>query len=118
MTPTDELRRMLDDRGVFWIDIPLVNMKRTCWKMNDEQEGYCYYEEDGFIVELTISNATPAQAIAATLGSGTCKNVHEPPKNTTFWPSPHFKCSECGATHVSMEYVFYCPNCGRKVVDA
>ena len=66
------------------------------------------------------------QAIAATLGpcncsnserTGTCHNVHEPPKDETFWPVPHFKCSGCGATHVSMEYVFYCPNCGRKVVD-
>ena len=47
----------------------------------------------------------------------TCHNVHEPPKDTTFWPAPHFKCSECGATHVSMEYVFFCPSCGRKVVD-
>lgn len=49
--------------------------------------------------------------------SETCTNVAESPKDTTFWPAPHFKCSECGATHVSMEYVFYCPNCGRKVVD-
>lgn len=48
-------------------------------------------------------------------GRGACKNVHEPPKDGTFWPSPHFKCSECGATHVSMEYVYYCPNCGRVV---
>ena len=47
----------------------------------------------------------------------TCKNVHEPPKGTTFWPAPHFKCSRCGAVHVSMDYVFYCPNCGAKVVE-
>lgn len=54
----------------------------------------------------------------ATTDAMTCINVHEPPKDTTFWPAPHFKCSKCGATHVSMEYVFYCPNCGAKVVDA
>lgn len=47
----------------------------------------------------------------------TCKNVHKPPKATTFWPSPHFKCSECGCVHVSMDYVYYCPNCGAKVID-
>jgi rubrerythrin len=45
----------------------------------------------------------------------TCHNVAEYPEDG-FWPSPHFKCSECGASHVSMEYVHYCPNCGRKVV--
>ena len=48
---------------------------------------------------------------------GECHNVHEPPKNTTFWPVPHFKCSECGAVHVSMDYVYFCPACGAKVVD-
>ena len=44
----------------------------------------------------------------------TCHDVHEPPKNTTFWPAPHFKCSECGATHVSMSYVYFCPVCGAR----
>ena len=48
---------------------------------------------------------------------GECHNVHEPLKNPTFWLTPHFKCSECGAVHVSMEYVHFCPNCGAKVVD-
>ncbi len=50
------------------------------------------------------------------LGEDTCQNVHEPPKNTTFWPAPHFKCSVCGEKHVSIDYVYYCPNCGAKVV--
>lgn len=50
-------------------------------------------------------------------GRGECRNVHEPPKNTPFWPTPRFKCSVCGATHISVEYVYYCPNCGRKVID-
>ena len=46
----------------------------------------------------------------------TCHNVAEYPEDG-FWPSPHFKCSECGASHVSMEYVRYCPSCGRRVVE-
>lgn len=80
------------------------------WEMFDCKELEQAPEWDGH---------TPADAIEriATLGVGTCKNIHEPPRNTTFWPTPHFKCSECGATHVSMEYVYFCPNCGRKVVD-
>lgn len=48
---------------------------------------------------------------------GVCHNVHEPPTDGTFWPAPHFKCSMCGNVHVSMDYVYYCPNCGAKVVD-
>ena len=57
------------------------------------------------------------EAIAAwnTRAERTCRNVHEPPKDSTFWPAPHFKCSECGAVHVSVDYVFYCPNCGARV---
>ena len=47
----------------------------------------------------------------------TCSNVHEPPPDYTFWPCPHFKCSLCGKKHISMDYVFYCPNCGAKVID-
>lgn len=70
------------------------------------------------IVSNFKDELTPAQAIAATLGRGTCRNVHEPPKDTTFWPAPHFKCSVCGKTHVSMDYVYFCPNCGAEVVDA
>lgn len=45
----------------------------------------------------------------------TCRNVSEPPESGGFWPSPHFKCSECGCEHVSTDYVYYCPNCGAKV---
>lgn len=47
----------------------------------------------------------------------TCRNVHEPPRNTTFWPVPHFRCSKCGKAHVSVDYVFFCPNCGAEVID-
>lgn len=50
-------------------------------------------------------------------GDRTCRNVHEPPRNATFWPAPHFKCSKCGATYVSTDYAYYCPSCGRKVID-
>lgn len=47
----------------------------------------------------------------------TCRNVHEPPDGETFWPAPHFRCSKCGKAHVSMDYVFFCPNCGAEVID-
>lgn len=47
----------------------------------------------------------------------TCRDVSEPPKDGGFWPTPHFKCSECGEGHISMDYVYYCPNCGARVID-
>lgn len=121
MSATDELRAMLDERGVEWASnaIPLSDVTATFWI--DCNGNVC--SAVGGTSDLSYSmlsvqaNFTPAQAIAATLGVETCRNVHKPPKNTTFWPTPHFKCSECGATHVSMEYVYFCPNCGAKVVD-
>jgi len=48
---------------------------------------------------------------------GYCENVAEPPVNGGFWPAPHFKCSECGHDHVSMDYVDRCPKCGAIVKD-
>ena len=45
----------------------------------------------------------------------TCINVADPPEEG-FWPMPHFKCFVCGAYYVTDKYVYYCPNCGRKVV--
>ena len=117
MTATDELRRLLDERGVEWKAGDTYRLFVTSWKDADGH-GWTFVEyRDGSFSKLTAYHLTPAQAVEATLGRGTCKNVHEPPRNTTFWPAPHFKCSECGATHVSMEYVFYCPNCGREVVE-
>lgn len=46
----------------------------------------------------------------------TCHNVAAPP-DEGFWPMPHFECSICGASYVTSEYVYFCPNCGRKVVQ-
>ena len=113
MSVTDELRKMLDERGVEW-DYGITGATTTKFSVNGIDLTFTPMR-DGLVCSTIL---TPEQAIEVTLGRGTCKNVHEPPKDTTFWQSPHFKCSECGATHVSMEYVFYCPNCGAEVVDA
>ena len=69
--------------------------------------------------QFTVGCVVDAQAITDELNARaerTCKNIHEPPRNNTFWPTPHFKCSECKNVHVSMDYVYYCPNCGCKVI--
>ena len=65
--------------------------------------------ESGIIAELlTLNGYVPEK---------TCHNISEPPADGGFWPAPHFKCSLCGELHVSMDYVFYCPNCGARIVD-
>ena len=114
MTATDELRCMLDERGVEWRDdSSIYGTRRTVWTADGVT--YVAVEVSG---RLKVSGyLAPEQAIAVTLGRRKCKNVHEPPKDTTFWPAPHFKCSVCGKAHVSMDYVYFCPNCGAEVVD-
>ena len=116
MTKADELRKMLDERGVEYTQT-IVTEGTLFLVITSDEHYFILVRDNDAGIEMWSQYLTPAQAIVATLGVGTCHNVHEPPKDTTFWPSPHFKCSECGATHVSMEYVFHCPNCGRKVVD-
>lgn len=118
MTATERLRELLDERGVKWWSKPrLVVSGVEKGTEFDAADGSWVHAIEALDGTICVSHLTPEQAIAATLGVGTCKNVHEPPRNTTFWPTPHFKCSECGATHVSMDYVYFCPNCGKRVVE-
>lgn len=130
-TATERLRELLDAQGVEWSSEEVKSWDGKvsyCYTYWGDGEGFCFCEPMGAqkgtlgaLCDFSAIGFTPEQAVAATLGNKpterTCTNVHEPPKDTTFWPAPHFKCSECGATHVSMEYVFFCPNCGAKVVD-
>ena len=110
-----ELRRLLRERGVRFNEFKF--MTQWAGSLGESVEAY---PTDTFPDTLLVKHAflTPEQAVTATLGMGTCHNVHEPPEGTTFWPVPHFKCSVCGKAHVSMDYVYFCPNCGRRVEEA
>lgn len=118
MTATDELRQMLDERGVEWS--ATVGASGTIWTHYDAFNGHRIHamdNEDGTVEIFGEWDVTPAQAIAATLGRGTCRN-----SAPTYLD---FLCSECGFVHYHSdendsgdgnEWRF-CPNCGRKVVD-
>lgn len=110
-TAIERLRALLDERGVKHVG----HGGMTRWTNESGCVCRAYTRPNPSSVDVAIMDASPEQAIAATLGPGTCRNVHEPPKDATFWPAPHFKCSECGEVHVSMQYVYFCPNCGRRV---
>lgn len=111
MSATDELRRMLDERGVKW---RLVNDECILWTGAD---GAAYTARDGFTFAgpdgtVTVYNMTPEQAVAATLGPGTCRDVSRTHGRWT--------CSECGrsmAVALTDEPPKFCPNCGRRVVS-
>ena len=116
---TDELRRLLDERGVeYETGLPTETIVR-------EPVDALYVERpDGRMHVYLRSYLTPEQAIDATLGRGTCHDDGDP---------SDFCCSECGVrmfTNTSDTYTMiasdertiimhpnYCPNCGRAVVE-
>lgn len=110
MTATDELRRLLDERGVEWKNGNFIEPNvETQWGNN------CYTDYPELPPFLTISNCTPEQAVAATLGRGTCKNIA--------MRYLDFLCSECGFVHYIDDSNCtgdgnewnYCPECGKEV---
>lgn len=114
MTATEELRRMLDERGVEWHgDIA------TYWCDADAVESL--FADNA--LDVSLYAISPEQAIEATLGRGTCKDIDETRK---FSDKTRFECSECGYEYSAVggfgcdygdEPDFnYCPNCGRRVV--
>ena len=108
-TATKQLREMLDERGVAHSDHYLS----TTWR---DGHGILHLAgepmADG---SLVVDMLTPEQAIAATLGSGTCECVAEYAKSPI--DGKKIVLHRCSACHELMRpHMRYCPNCGRKVV--
>ena len=117
MTATDELPRLLDERGVEWRDdSSIYGTRRTVWTADGVT--YVAAEVSG---RLKVSGyLTPEQAVEATLGRGTCRmtRVEDEERILYGW----MECSECGpvyppAAERIQDAVKFCPFCGRKVVD-
>lgn len=127
MKATEELRRMLDERGIEWGNVRDDGSESdhlTEWEFEGIQS-YAVATEwpGGLSLETHQHYLTPAQAIAATMGDETC---HDKCSSFNAWA-----CSECNATVLLMFDDFcepsysvdgiadvprFCPNCGRKVV--
>ena len=81
MSATDELRRMLDERGVEYDTRDGNAIKNTYWNDgNGRRFGYTEDVSESGVTTPTLFlvsgqlTFTPEQAIAATLGRGTCRN--------------------------------------------
>lgn len=108
MTATDELRRLLDERGVEW------------WPMHDVENGYREDRDTEFLVygckhvahewgcRLQVDMLTPEQAVEATLGRGECRD-------TGNYISA-FECDTCGGVYEMYREPSFCPSCGRRVM--
>ena len=108
MTATDELRRMLDERGVEDTDRDMFGKHVLHW--GAPMVNGAMLTDAGEWTELVVENATPEQAIAATLGRGECHDESGGDPCV-------FVCSCCGTAydHPEDQLINYCPNCGRRV---
>lgn len=110
MSATDELQKLLDERMVEWT--------YKDGTVRYESDGHWHlawaYNDDKMVVSMGY--LTPEQAIAATLGAGTCR--WEYPQGVNGWLG-YAVCSACGERfdECVTDVAHYCPNCGRKVVD-
>ena len=115
MTATERLRAMLDERGVEYGGGDTV-------VYFEDGRGYKVSAYDaprryGDCILCVCHTATPQQAIAATLGAGTCRMIYdEEASGDELWPTEEYYCSECGK-HVYTGKPNFCPNCGRRCVD-
>ena len=116
MTATDELRAMLDKRGVKWLPIAW-NPKRETFYHAANGVGFCADEYTDGVRIYTDATITTEQAVEATLGRGECHDIGYRMDST------RFKCSQCGwdgwVRHAKdgRDYKpLWCPLCGAKVV--
>ena len=124
---TEDPRRMLTDAGVEWdADDEIMDdgsiSQVTYWYSNGIE--WSADGRDKYLAFDAVQLITPAQAIAATVGAGTCHDKGDP---------NDFCCSECGMrmyTDTNDTYTMiasdgrtiikhpnFCPNCGAKVVN-
>ena len=121
MTATDELRRMLDERGVEW-DYGITGATTTRFSVNGIDLTFTPMR-DGLVCSTIL---TPAEAIAATLGAETCKleeidkdcdTASEYMLNREWCFDAVYRCS-CGCRfgYAAHDRPRFCPNCGRRCV--
>ena len=121
MSATDELCRLLDERGVEWTYDGTVSFS------DGKHWFHAWAYNDGAMC-VSMGYLTPEQAIEATLGRGECEAKVEVVEFSQMQEMHRFTCSECGESFGAEEHggLFglvldkvklpnYCPNCGRKV---
>lgn len=120
MTATDELRRLLDERGVKW-DYGITGATSTRFSANGVDVTFVPIRY-GLICSTIL---TSAQVVKVMLGRGECRNVCN--------SISEFTCSECGFNCDLTSWISlfdgddgrhrhhhhgvpnYCPNCGLAV---
>ena len=110
MTATEELRRLLDERGVEWMDDSYAQLWCTVWHGHDGKQWRMTENMSGMLTELKAWQATPEQAVEATLGRGECEVEY-----VSEWMGWHCKACDVLWQGLRDQRPHFCPNCGRKV---
>ena len=113
MMPTDELRRLLDERGVEYEVDDAKTVRVTRWRAYGDWVSFIEYDNGDTKFCIDARRLTPEQAIAATQGAGTCRVIATKKLGDSFG----YRLS-CGHSMVNPfdDHPDYCPWCGRKVV--
>ena len=128
ISTTDKLRQLLTGRGVEWLN---VKYEGKTYGVKWRGVGGIYFlvteydnENDDGTVYLHGVFMTPEQAVAATLGRGTChlvETVHQREIASEFgggcYDETTYDCDECGFENIDYN-IRFCGGCGREVVDA
>lgn len=121
MTATEELRAMLDERGVEWVR-GVYNDGIVEWEGENGRICRAFERNEPLTVDVDILAVTPSQAVEATLGRGECKmQLRDDIRSHAYQDT--YECSECGEQVLRETFMGeseppkYCPNCGAKVVS-
>lgn len=114
----ERLRTLLDERGVEYEG----GERSVRWRDHNGVMMQAFPLADGEL-GMGVWSCTPEQAIAATLGRGTCRpiisdNLTETEGTGDAWAN----CSKCGyllfiLTDPNSKPPNHCPNCGAKVIE-
>ena len=113
MTDTEELRRLLDERGVEW-DYGITGSTTTRFSVNGIDLTFTPIR-DGLMCSTIL---TPAQAIAATLGWGNVGR-YVGLRQGKYWErmeNSDYYCGGCGWKVT--DHDSYCPECGGALHEA
>ena len=113
---------MLDERGIEYetYDPPYPEFSTPTSDKTTRWGNASYREWPNGTIRFSARGTTPEQAIAATLGPGTCRmesvRDYQVRKFVTSWGCV---CSECGGFHEFTDGKgwSFCPSCGARVVS-
>ena len=117
---TDELRRLLDERGVEWTSGDTEVSRNICTDFcPDAGVSMSVWENDGKlgIDAHTLYRFTPEQAIVATLGRGTCEQEEGGWSTEGDHARVWLTCGHDCMVETVADLPNFCPVCGAKVVS-